>query len=164
MIPKNSHWRSKKCLPISMSDSAWRCMMNGFKNYDNTLMEEGNIFNDVKWRIKIELVQNFTSSAAIHCTAQKLFIRPRKRSFSIKYLNEPRIRGKERKAAQNYYCRLFRPGRTSQDIPFRKKIWTFQFKHRSTYLPFSWMYFCNRIIHSWNTASKVPRSIPLKIF
>jgi hypothetical protein len=33
-------------------------MMNGFEDYDNALMEEENIFNDVKWPIKIESVQN----------------------------------------------------------------------------------------------------------
>jgi len=33
-------------------------MMDGFEDYDNALMEEENIFNDVKWPIKIESVQN----------------------------------------------------------------------------------------------------------
>jgi hypothetical protein len=32
-------------------------MMNGFEDYDNALMEEEDIVNDIKWPSKIELVQ-----------------------------------------------------------------------------------------------------------
>jgi hypothetical protein len=38
-------------------------MMNGFEDYDNALMEEENISNDVKWPIKIESVQHSFSRA-----------------------------------------------------------------------------------------------------
>jgi hypothetical protein len=39
-------------------------MMNGFEDYDNALMEEENILNDVKYQIQIESVQNFLSRRA----------------------------------------------------------------------------------------------------
>jgi hypothetical protein len=59
--------------------------------------------------------------------------------------------------------KVFRRNIASQDIPFRKRNWIFQFKSHSTYSPFPSKQFRNQVIHSWNTASKVSRSTPLKI-
>jgi hypothetical protein len=59
--------------------------------------------------------------------------------------------------------KVFRPSVASQDLPSRKGIWAFRLKHHSTDSPFPSICLCNQIIRSWNTASKVSGSTPLKI-
>jgi hypothetical protein len=59
--------------------------------------------------------------------------------------------------------RMFRRSVARQDIPSRKRNRIFQLKHHSTYSLFPSIHLYNRIIHSWNSASKVSRSSPLKI-